>query len=560
MKTFKMCLVLILVVSIMVIGLNDFWSMEVQGAVQVPSTIRVGIRYGSDSPKSVEVKAPKGFTLGWSDKKVFNSVINMPQGSSVFVRKDTFYSKGLYVPQEGTASNSEFGPYRVQLGGNLSSGSAAVSKAAEYAASFGINCYPAYRSGWKVLTGDFKTANEATSYTNTVLKSKNSSVSYTTFSPTDTTIVISDNSYKTVFVFDGGTTLTFQVKATTANTPQVIQSGTNNFRGTMEFRRFSGTHITVVNVLSFEEYLYSVVSRELGYASTPIEAWKAQAVACRTYAYNSIIGSKHTSYDFDICNTSHCQNYAGYSNDSGYVYELSGINQSVDATKGLIATYNGAPAQIYYASSNGGYTEAAQNVWSATIPYLRTEMDPYDPVRVQNVTMTAREASTTLTAKGYDVGQLKKIEIRGRSASGRVLELYVEGTKGSKTISKSSTRGAFGLGTQMFSIKSKTVLQMVEGNLPSQLIDKISGKVYNKNFLNENTYTIQKIPNGGIKGHNNYYLESIIINNQDEILEFEAKGYGHGVGMSQLGAMEMGRQGKTFREIIEFYFKGTKVE
>lgn len=562
MKALKSCLVLIIIATIVFSNMSFGGVSEVEAYSGVPSTIRVGIRYGSDATKAVEVKAKNGFTYGWSSNgTTFSTIKNVPAGSSIFVRKDTYYSKGIYLPQEeSVAENSEFGPYRIQIGSKASSINDALSKAEQYTKSYGVNCYPIYRGGWKVATGDFKTEAEATNNISTVLKNKDSNQSYYNLSPTDTTIVVSDTDYKTICVFDGGDSLGFQVKATSANSPQVIQSGTNNYRGAMEYRRFNGSNITVINVLSFEEYLYSVISRELGYANTPLEAWKAQAVTSRTYAYNSIRGGKHNEYDFDICNTSHCQNYGGYSSDSGYVYELDGINESVDSTKGLIITYNGNPASIYYASSNGGYTEATENVWSATIPYLKTYEDPYDPVRVSNKTMTAKEASTTLAAKGYDVGELKRIEVRKRSESGRILELYIEGTKGNKTITKSSTRGAFGLGTQMYEIETDTVLQVVSGSLTSGLVDKLSGKVYNKDFLNDETYTIQNIPSGGTDKYNDYYLEAIIINDQNEELYFEAKGYGHGVGMSQLGAMEMARQGKTFREIIQFYFKGTKVE
>lgn len=560
MKPLKACLVLILVILIAVLNVHINNEVVIEAYSGLPKTIRVGVSYGSTQVSAAVVSAPKGYIYGWSQSGTFNAIKEMAAGTKIFVRKDTYYSKGTNAPVEKSASNSTYGPYRIQIGGNASSLADAVSKAASYTTSLGVNCYPVYRGGWKVCTGDFTSQSKAQENIDSVLKKKDSKLTYTHFGATSTTIVVQNSQYETILVFDGGSNAFFQVKASDTNNPAVVQTGSRRYRGIIEYRRFSGSDMTVINIVDFEEYLYGVLPNELGYSTTPPETWKAHSVSSRTFAYNSVRASKHSAYNFDVCSTSDCQVYGGHSNDDGKVYENPKINECIDATKGMIVTYNGSPAQIYYSRSNGGYTEATENVWSAVIPYLKAYKDPYDPLDERTSTMTVKEASLTLAAKGHDVGDLTMIEIKKRTESGRVYELFIKGTKGEKSIFKSSARSAFGLGTQMYSIKTDVVLELIEGKVDKGLIDKLNGKIYDTEFLKETTYTVKNIPAGGTAATNNYYVETLYLNDPNAILTFDMKGMGHGIGMSQLGAMEMGRQGKTYKEIIEFYFKGTKVE
>jgi stage II sporulation protein D len=560
MKAIKAYLVLIVIIVIAVFNMHGVTDVEIRAYSSLPKDIRVGVSYGSNQVAAATVTASKGYMYGWSQSGVFNTIKEMPGGSKIFVRKDKYYVKGTNGPLEKTASTSTYGPYRIQLGANASSLSDAVSKAASYATTFGVNCYPVYRAGWKVCTGDYTSQAAAQNHIDSVLKKKNSSLAYSHDTGTSTTIVVQGSDYNTLLVFDGGTTAAFQVKATAENNPAIIQTGSRLYRGIIEYRRFSSSDMTVINILDFEEYLYGVLPNEIGYSTTPFETWKAHAITSRTFAYNSVRGGKHNNYDFDLCSTSDCQVYSGHSNDDGKIYENININNNINATKGMIVTYAGNPAQIYYSSTNGGYTEATENVWSAVIPYLKAYKDPYDPIYERTITMTVKEASASLAARGYDVGDLSLIQIKKRTASGRVYELYVKGSKGDKTIYKSSTRGAFGLGTQMYSVRTNVVLELVEGNIDNLLINKLNGRVYETDYLKETTYTVNNIPSGGIQANNNFHVETIYLSDPNAVLTFDLKGYGHGIGMSQKGAMEMGRQGKTYKEIIEFYFKGTKVE
>ncbi len=121
--------------------------------------------------------------------------------------------------------------------------------------------------------------------------------------------------------------------------------------------------------LDFDEYLYGVVSSEMGTSykadgkvmQVGIEALKAQAVASRTYAVYNIEHSKYTDYDLTATT-------------SDQVYKTSNVKdivkEAVDSTSGQIITYNGEPISAFFFSTSGGHTESPENVWSSALPYL----------------------------------------------------------------------------------------------------------------------------------------------------------------------------------------------
>lgn len=133
------------------------------------------------------------------------------------------------------------------------------------------------------------------------------------------------------------------------------------YRGKIEvFVNTRGT-LTVVNVVSLEDYLLGVVPRELGLPS--LEAQKAQAVAARTYAIANRDG--FATQGFDLLPTVWSQVYGGVS------AENSMGTQAVQQTRGIVATYNGKPINALYTSTCGGRTENSGNIFEFDEPYLR---------------------------------------------------------------------------------------------------------------------------------------------------------------------------------------------
>lgn len=133
------------------------------------------------------------------------------------------------------------------------------------------------------------------------------------------------------------------------------------YRGKIEVFVNSRGTLTVVNVVSLEDYLLGVVPRELGLPS--LEAQKAQAVAARTYAIANKDG--FATQGFDLLPTVWSQVYGGVSAENAMA------TQAVTQTRGVVATYNCKPINALYTSTCGGRTEDSGNIFEFNEPYLR---------------------------------------------------------------------------------------------------------------------------------------------------------------------------------------------
>lgn len=545
----------VLLAGIIGLGCFVFTSPVQVSAYDIPTSLRVGLNV---TEAAYSVSSASGMTYGYAVNGTYTQLETVAAGTALFVRQDAYFYNGTNLPTAYTTASSvpsgkqTYGPYRIQVGSTYSSYSAAKSAALTLKEEIKQNCYPAYDGkNWVVYTGDYTSQKDAQTGVDAI-KANNSSATCKIVTQQVSALVVQDKDYNTLFFFCPGTNMHFTMKPQKADIP-LLKLGTKEYRGYLEFRRFSDRDITVINVLGFDEYLYGVLPTEVSAGWNLPEVFKAQAVTARNFAYVNYHAGKHTKYDFDVCSTSNCQNYGGYS------AEYAVTNQAVNATSGQLLLYKGEPASIYYSASNGGYTEGTENVWSATTAYYKTAADPYDPKDYKLYTMTAAEASATLKEKGHNIGNLQSITIKKRSASGRVLEMVVTGSSGSKTINKNATRGAFGLRSQLFRVRTDTVYTMLEGTWSDDLVGNLDGSKYSEAFIKATTFTLQVAPPDGIAAHNNYYYETVTIQNQSDILYFDVYGNGHGVGMSQLGAKKMAEQGKTYIDIMNFYYPGTNI-
>ncbi|MET0650515.1 MAG: SpoIID/LytB domain-containing protein [Pyrinomonadaceae bacterium] len=137
------------------------------------------------------------------------------------------------------------------------------------------------------------------------------------------------------------------------------------YRGRLEvFANTKGT-LTVVNVVSLEDYVRGVVPNELSPGGWPeLEALKAQAVAARTYAVSNL--GRFASQGYDLTPDTRSQVYGGRSTE----HPLS--DRAVHETHGRILTYKGAPVNALYTSTCGGRTEDGENIFGGgAVAYLR---------------------------------------------------------------------------------------------------------------------------------------------------------------------------------------------
>ena len=266
---------------------------------------------------------------------------------------------------------------------------------------------------------------------------------------------------------------------------------------TMKLRRMDGT----VEDMDMDAYLMGVILAEMPW-NFEAEAKKAQAVAARTYARKALMtGGKHG--DGSVCESPGCcQAYISpqeYLEQGGRQSALDGAREAVEATSGLVLTYDGALIEATYFSCSGGSTEDAVAVWGTDYPYLRAVDSPGEEYALHH--------TDTVYVTRQQLQEKLGIRLSGTPESwiGRITHTAGEGVEtiviGGETFQGTELRSKLGLRSTAF--------------------------------------TITADPEG---------------------VSITTKGFGHRVGMSQYGADAMAMDGSDFREILAHYYPGTTLE
>ncbi len=334
----------------------------------------------------------------------------------------------------------------------------------------------------------------------------------------------------------------------------VISINNKSYRGSIKIIMNNNSYY-IVNHLLLEEYLYGVVPREIP-SSSPIEALKAQAIAARSYALNNL--SRHIKDGYNLCDSTHCQVYGGYS------AEKENTNIAVNVTKGIVLKYNDKIIDAVFHSSSGGYTESSENVWGNKTPYLVAVKDPFSlnaPNSNWNITFTNSVIVNNLRKDNINIQDLIDIQVLDRTESGRVKTIKVIASD--KTVLLSGDKFRSIMGNSNF----KSTLFSIEKKYDTSRILKSS---LSKNGIEEidiSSGTVSIITKDGIKSVDNSSINILDDKGQSDInidthvasFSFVGKGYGHGVGMSQYGAIEMAKEGYSFDQILQFYYKDINI-
>jgi stage II sporulation protein D len=204
-----------------------------------------------------------------------------------------------------------------------------------------------------------------------------------------------------------------------------------------------------VNVLSLDDYVQGVVAAEMP-SSWERAALRAQAVAARTFAMFSLAGKGSSSYQ--ICDTYLCQVYGGVQS------ETARTNAAVEATAGMVLTYDGKPAFTQFSSSSGGWTSAG------SVPYLVSQADPYERDSGNPYSNWSVDVSAGAIQRAYpSVGTLRSIAVTEREGGGdwqgRVWDLTLHGSKRDLTVSGDSFRATFGLRSTYFTFGDSPIIK-----------------------------------------------------------------------------------------------------
>jgi stage II sporulation protein D len=283
----------------------------------------------------------------------------------------------------------------------------------------------------------------------------------------------------------------------TVSAPVFIQVNGKKYRGGVEISP-ADKGMLVVNELPLEDYLAGLINCEIS-SQWPMEAIKAQAVVARSYAYFQREARKNAIYHLE--STVIDQVYDGCS------IEDSRAVRGVRETTGEVLTYNNNVIQSFFHSNCGGHTESSENVWGYAFPYLKGIDCSYclsAPSAKWEQALSLDSIETLLRSNAYQVAGLRDIKTGRRNRSGRVTELTLIGMNGHLTISAVSFRKAVG-------------------------------------------YTLIKCTNFEVR-----------IAGDNAV--FTGIGYGHGVGLCQWGAKQRAGDGFDYREILSYYYPGTRLK
>lgn len=563
--------------------------------------VRVGLYYNTTALETFQVKADDGVKVGYTGNDRFKVLIDDLSGDIVTVRKDACLKDDDSILEDYgfEASGQGSGYYHIQIGESLDDWEDAVRKIDTYAKK-GIRAYSAYTGTWQVWTGFYTDKRDARSALKDVEDELGSKYEYCVIEPSQTRIAVLSGEYSkkstsyTAYTVQSGDTLTkigqkfdmtvseimdlngltsdflrvgqvLQVKGYGLKDSEVVllyddeenpmrirpedqpyQLELNNqaYRGELEVKKPASGNMTVINVLSLEEYLYGVIPAEMGSSSAiPLEALKAQAIVSRTYILNSL--GKHANSGFDLCPTEHCQVYKGMSAETSYT------NKAVDSTEGEIITYNGEIAQVFFSSSNGGSTEEVKNVWNPNLdlPYLKSFEDEYDPADFWEITLTADQIKKKI---GDQIGDIINVTISKTADSQRVIELLIQGEKDEIVYTNERCRTALGLYSQLYTISTDA----------DSSDNKVSVMTKDgKKKIKVGSKRVTVIGKDGKKSRIKLPVKAQpATQGVPTVYTFSGKGRGHGIGMSQKGAMAMAEEGYSCDEILEYYFPGTEIE
>ncbi|HYW05667.1 MAG TPA: SpoIID/LytB domain-containing protein [Longimicrobium sp.] len=301
----------------------------------------------------------------------------------------------------------------------------------------------------------------------------------------------------------------------------ILRVGTNPYRGVLRVQEAPRGGLTLVNQLDMESYLLGVVPREIGRVGPELlEASKAQAVAARTYAVRYL--GRRAAQGFDVFATVDDQVYGGVT------AEHAPVSRAVLETVGEILEYRGQPILAYYHSTCAGRTAAINEVWNEQAsPYLVSVVDvnretgeAFDRSS-SRFTWTERWTGAQMIAVlnrtladslgGRRITDIREMRVLSRTESGRVRAMRIVTDAGSVTVGKDRVRW---------------ILPPMRGGI-----------------LNSSKFDVRLVRSGGA-------LSEVVI---------EGGGWGHGIGMCQVGAMGRARAGQDYRAILSAYYPGTEI-
>lgn len=269
-----------------------------------------------------------------------------------------------------------------------------------------------------------------------------------------------------------------------------------------------------VTAVPFEEYVAATALSEFTPVGASAEAvdriYEVQTIVARTYALAHL--GRHRSEGFDLCDSTHCQLYEPSRLGSSRFADAA--RRAAQRTAGQVLTYDGAPIDALFHADCGGHTSSPEQVWgTAGLPYLRPATDDVPSVqhRTWTLTLTRADLIKAMDAERRTAigDQLRSVLLDGTDSSGRVARVTVNGNNAQVVL------------------KSDEFRAIVNRRLGARA-------------MLSTRFRMWRATNG-------------------VDYELEGTGFGHGVGLCQMGALARARRGDAVATILATYFPGARL-
>ena len=288
---------------------------------------------------------------------------------------------------------------------------------------------------------------------------------------------------------------------------------------------------TLIQKIKFDDYLEGVLPYEIG-ANSPLEALKAQAVIARTWA---LYNSKRFNIDnYHLCITTQCQVYKPPK------VQYKNVQKAIIDTTNLIISYENKPINSFYHGSNGGISASASESWKIEdYPFLQSMIDGLNTLK------------KTLKIPIKDDYQLEKVlDFADEKFYGNNHSLF----RWKKILSNESI--------EEFLIKNQLIDEKLDLSDLIVIDRGSSGRVTKLEIKLDDSKKSILLMKDDIRSILSFLPSNLFIINKlnDNLWLFKGGGFGHGVGLSQSGAIEMAELGFTYEQILNHYYRGTKIK
>ena len=343
------------------------------------------------------------------------------------------------------------------------------------------------------------------------------------------------------------------------------------FEGTLEIRDNADGTQTAINRLDVEDYLSSVITSEMS-ATSSLELLKAHAVISRSWVLRPIISpstctdkpdlsdpDRHVVWyerdaheGFDVCADDHCQRYEGITRRDEHPEAAANVQKAIDATRGQVLMYDGKVCDARFYKSCGGATELFENAWANEhYPYLEAVRDEIGtPLPDLTIEENAQEFIRTSPSAYCNTTDARVLS--------QVLNNYDQETK-----------DFYRWTVQYTAAELSDIIRERSGIDFGEILDLVpikrgpSARLYEMQIVgSKRTMVIGKeleIRKWLSRSH--LYSSAFVVDrNENGDFILTGAGWGHGVGLCQIGAAVMADKGYTYEQILAHYFPGSELK